>query len=108
MGFFAKAGGVLRYLGQKAIGAGRWIGTMGADFVQKIAPALPGPFGAAAMGAAAAMRGVGAIAEGIHGLGRHASGVAGAFRGSAQLVGQGIRDAYAQGGGQVASRIERK
>jgi hypothetical protein len=103
MGFFQKAMGVIRTIGSKAVDAGRWIGTKGADFVQRLAPILPGPFGAAAMAGATAMRGVGAIANGIHGLGSHAASI----RGNLNSAAAGIRAAYANGGGQVASKIER-
>jgi hypothetical protein len=102
MGFFRKAIDFVRTVGAKAIDAGRWLGTKGADFVTRIAPMLPGPLGAAAMTGAMALRGIGAIANGIHGLGQHFSGVA-------NNAGSGlsaVKQAYGGTPGQT-SKIER-
>jgi hypothetical protein len=106
MGFFGKALEFVKRVGSKAIDAGRWIGTKGADFVTRLAPLLPGPFGAAAMTGAAAMRGVGAIANGIHGLGQHVSGVRDNVASAASSL-AGVRQAYGGTPGVVTSKIER-
>jgi hypothetical protein len=103
MGFFRKALDFVKNIGSKAVAAGRWIGTKGADFVQRLAPVLPGPFGAAALAGATAMRGIGAIANGVGSMGEHAAGI----HQSLSSAASGIRQAYANGGGQVASKIER-
>ena len=103
MGFFREALDFAKTIGSKAVAAGRWIGTKGADFVQRLAPILPGGLGVAAMAGASAMRGIGAIADGMHGLGQHASGLGH----NVQSAAQGIRAAYQDGRGGMGSKIER-
>jgi hypothetical protein len=102
MGFFRKAIDFVKTVGSKALEAGRWLGTKGADFVTKLAPILPGPLGAAAMTGAMALRGIGAIANGIHGVGQHVSGVAN----NAGSAISAVRQAYGGPAG-AASKIER-
>lgn len=102
MGFFRKAVDFIKTVGSKAIDAGRWLGSKGGDFLTRLAPILPGPLGAAAMTGAQALRGIGAIANGIHGLGNHFSGVA-SNTGAALSA---VKQAYGAAP-QQASKIER-